>query len=137
MSLSAHQLPREQASLQPTLDTVPFSGFRKVFAPVLRDRRVFLSACSVAQPRLARELFKKYEFAPYSVTGPCTDIGFADAAVTWAALYNLLFRANTKAIEGEHLRNLLSQVCRLNDLQFRHFGRIRDKPYYKEFDLPE
>lgn len=119
-----------------TLETVSFTQFGKMFGPFLKNRRVFLSACSVAQPKLARELFKKYHSAPYSVTGPCEDIGLSDAAVTWASVYNLLFRDGAEAIKGKHLRDYLNQLCKLNGVRYVHFGRITSKPYYKDFELP-
>lgn len=108
-------------------DTVSYREFANIFRPVLRDRRLFLSACGVAKPALARELFADAGRLPYSITGPSRTIEFADAAVTWAALYNLLFRGRDEVIKGRRLRTCLDRLCRLNGVKFAHFGRSSKK----------
>lgn len=119
-----------------TYDSVSFAAFGRTFRPVMAERRLFLSACSVGQLALARELFRSHALSPYSITGPSNDIAFSDAAVTWASLYNLLFRDGASTVEGEHLRAHLGRLCELNSVRFAYFGRTKGRPYFKKFDLP-
>jgi hypothetical protein len=116
-----------------TLDSVPFAKFAEAFAGCLTQRRLFLSACSVAQPDLAQELFKVRELAPYSVTGPSRVINFSSAAATWACLYDLLFRYDSETIKGQDLRDYLKKLCELNGTHFTHFGRITHDPNFRAF----
>jgi hypothetical protein len=133
LHLSCHGNEEEFAL---TLDDVPFVEFAKIFDGVLQRKRLFLSVCSAAQPALARELFRTYATSPYSLTGPSEPIGFSTAAAMWASLYNLLFREQATAVESEHLKNHLKALCKLNGVEFVHFGRIKSPPYYKEWQRP-
>jgi len=119
-----------------TYDVVSFGAFGATFRPIMAERRLFLSACSVGQRALARELFRTHVSSPYSITGPSSDIDFSDAAVTWASLYNLLFRGGAATIGGEHLRANLNKLCELNGVQFAYFGRTGRKPYFRRYGLP-
>ena len=119
-----------------TLDTVSFTTFATIFRPVLADRRIFLSACDVAQEKLAKKLFRDLDTAPYSLTGPTQDIDFSDAAAVWGSLYNLLFRDDAQRIKGPRLREHLTKLCELNDVTFAHFARTNTNPYFNEYALP-
>jgi hypothetical protein len=120
-----------------TLDSVSFHSFAEYFRPVAIRRRIFLSACEVAQTELAKEFFRDHDSSPYSITGPTENIRFCDAAAIWASVYNLLFRDDSKGIEGSRLRDHLGKLCELNEVSFVHFGRIRKPPYYREFGLSQ
>lgn len=119
-----------------TYDRISFTEFATTFRGLLHRRRVFLSACSVAQPELAKELFDSYEGAPYSVVGPREEIDFSTAAVTWASLYNLLFREGAASVQGENIRKHLTALAKLNGTTFVYFGRKKAKPYFAESKLP-
>lgn len=114
-----------------TLDKVPFADYTDVVGPVIGERRLFLSACSIAQPGLARAIYAKYR--PYSITGPRTDIYFSDSAVVWASLYSLLFKDDPLAIRGEAIRKHLAALCGLHQVSFVHFGRTKSTPYFREY----
>jgi hypothetical protein len=116
-----------------TLDVVSFQDYADIIGSVIDDRRLFLSACSIAQPKLAEAVFKKAR--PYSITGPSEDIEFSDAAIVWGALYRLLFKNDPQAIEGGVVRNYLTKLCELHDVKFVHFGRTKGRPYFTEYRL--
>jgi hypothetical protein len=132
LHISCHGTPD---NFRLSLDAVTFGTFARIFRPVLRNRRVFLSACDIAQVELANRLFRDLDTAPYSLTGPTQDIYFSDAAVIWASLYNLLFKDDSEAISGPRLREHLAKLCELNSVSFAHFGRITSSPHYKEYDF--
>jgi hypothetical protein len=116
-----------------TLDEVPFADYARIVGPAIENRRLFLSACSIAQPGLARAVFHRY--GPYSITGPSEDVHFADAAVVWASLYRLLFKYDTEIIEGGVVRRYLQKLCELHDVKFVHFGRTKKQPRFREYHL--
>jgi hypothetical protein len=119
-----------------TYDDVPFERFAAAFGGILHERRVFLSACSVAQPQLATKLFQNYETAPYSATGPSEAIDFSTSTVIWANLYDLLFRDDCQTVLGEQIRKHLEAICRVNSVNFSYFGRRTKKPYFTHYQFP-
>lgn len=120
-----------------TYDDVSFKRFAAIFAGLLHERRVFLSACEIAQRELAQRLFDAYETAPYSATGPCEEIEISTLAAIWASLYDLLFRKEGATVAGLDIRKYLRVLCNLNDVRFRYFGRLQTAPYFKEYRLPK
>ncbi len=57
------------------LDTVPFTDCARIVGPVIENRRLFLSACSFAQPGLARAVFHSYRRRERP--SQSTDVAFA------------------------------------------------------------
>jgi|ERR1700681_86538 len=132
LHISCHGTP-EQFDL--SLDAVTFGTFARIFRPVLHNRRIFLSACDIAQADLADKLFRDLDTAPYSMTGPTEEIYFSDAAAIWASLYNLLFQDDSQTISGTRLREHLTKLCELNNVTFAHFARTNSSPHYIEHNL--
>lgn len=104
-----------------TLDEVEFSEFGRLAAPSLNKRRLFVSACDAVHEKLARALFPRCEI--FSVAGPAEDIEYGDAAVAWAAFYNLAFRSGTRVLRNREVEAALGRVCKAFDLRFHAFFR--------------
>ncbi len=119
-----------------TYDEVPFNRFAEMFSGLLHERRLFLSACEIAQRSLARALFENYETSPYSVTGPYAEADFSTLAAIWTNLYDLLFRNDSVTVAGADIRKYLRILCKVNEVRFRYFGRLKTAPYFKEYRLP-
>ena len=62
-----------------TLDKIPFDELAKMLRGNTSHCRMFLSACSMAKPKLATAIMAKTNFI--SILGPDNKIAFADAAV--------------------------------------------------------
>jgi hypothetical protein len=104
-----------------TLGSVRFSEFGQVARPYLGNRRLFVSACDAVHEKLALALFPLCEL--YSLAGPAEDILYGDAAVAWAAFYNLTFRSGARVLKNSEVEAALKRVCRAFDLRFHAFFR--------------
>lgn len=85
------------------------------------DRRLFLSACSIVHREMAAQIIPVT--GCFSVVGPRRDIGFAEAAVFWPALYHLMFEFDSKAMMRAALAANLIKVTRLFDVEIGYYAR--------------
>ena len=84
LHISCHGSDR---GMDTTFDKVGFDELAEILSPVLNKRRLFLSACSMTNPRLAAQIFKRCHC--HSIMGPNRDIFFDRAAIFWASFYHL------------------------------------------------
>jgi hypothetical protein len=89
-------------SMHTTLDDIPFRELGILLRPYLRERRLFISACSMVNDALARELMT--DSGCYSILGPDEDVRFGDAAVLWAAFYHAMFTNDSTAMRRADLK---------------------------------
>ncbi len=85
------------------------------------DRRLFLSACSIVHKQMAADIIPAT--GCYSVVGPRQDIGFAEAAVFWPALYHLMFERDARAMSRATLATNLKKVAMLFDIEIGYYAR--------------
>lgn len=85
------------------------------------DRRLFLSACSIVHKQMAADIIPVT--GCYSVVGPRQDIGFAEAAVFWPALYHLMFERDAHAMSRATLATNLKKVAMLFDVEIGYYAR--------------
>jgi hypothetical protein len=96
LHLSCHADSKGMAT---TFDSLDFGQLAEIVTPHLNGRRVFLSACEMANSRLATKLL--VSSGCYSVMGPTEDILFSDAALLWSSFYHLMFRTNHAKMQRE------------------------------------
>jgi hypothetical protein len=110
-------------SIELTLDSIPFGDFATIIAPYLRARRLFFSACSVVNRRLADSLMLRSKC--YSIIGPSRDISFGDALLMWATFYHLAFRDEDELkLVGGKIRWALRRINYSFGQEFRYYRRI-------------
>lgn len=85
------------------------------------DRRLFLSACSIVHKQMAADIIPVT--GCYSVVGPRQDIGFAEAAVFWPAMYHLMFERDARAMSRATLATNLKKVAALFDVEIGYYAR--------------
>ncbi len=85
------------------------------------DRRLFLSACSIVHKEMASQIIPVT--GCYSVVGPRRDIGFAEAAVFWPALYHLMFELDSKRMKRATLSANLKKVATLFGVDIGYYAR--------------
>jgi hypothetical protein len=112
-----------------TLDQVSTDDFARLAARFLGKRRLFISACEVANRSLARPLFAACPV--YSMAGPAERISYSDAAVAWAAFYNLVFRGGVRGLKHNEIEAALRKVCRVFGLKFNAYFRDKKDPHYR------
>jgi hypothetical protein len=103
------------------LDEVSNAALAKMLGSEVAGRRVFFSACSIIHEEMAGAIIPPTQL--YSVIGPRDDIGFAQAAVFWPAVYHLMFEHDARAMARPTLVRNLKKVARLFDVDIGYFGR--------------
>jgi hypothetical protein len=117
-------------SIALTLDPLLFEDFVPIIAPYLKSRRLFFSACSVVNHRLAAALMKRSRCN--SIIGPSCSIAFDDSLLMWALFYHLASRDEGEArLLGGKIRWALRRVNRSFGQEF-HYYRKFDHGWRKE-----
>ncbi len=104
-------------------EEIDFDELAILLKPCLRNRRLFLSACSMIHDDFAREVITKT--GCYSVVGPTTDIYFRDAAVFWISAYHLMFKADKKRMVNSTLKAELGRVRDLFKLDIAYYSKSK------------
>ncbi|WP_395449810.1 hypothetical protein ACHMW7_08335 [Aminobacter sp. UC22_36] len=107
-------------------EDIDFDELAILLKPCLKNRRLFLSVCSMVHDDFADEIISKT--GCYSVVGPTTDIYFRDAAVFWIAAYHLIFKADRNRIASRTLRIELGRVRDLFDLDIAYYSKSKTLP---------
>ena len=120
--------------IRTTFDTLSNSKLSDMLRHQLRNRRVFVSACAMANEELAGELFAKSEILSFA--GPIVRIGFDDAAAFWVSFYHLMFKIDEDSMAGENVRDILNKLSVIFDVQMNYFVRSKSNRGYKMHAFP-
>lgn len=104
-----------------TIDDIPFVKLSKILKPVLGKRRLFLSACSMANSKLAKSLFSESEC--FSMIGPKRNVEFNDAAILWSSFYHLMFKRNSRAMKHTMVIENAQKVSTTFNVPLNYFQR--------------
>lgn len=101
-------------------DDIDYDELGEILTPHLKNRRLFLSACSMVHQTMAKAIIPAT--GCYSIVGPKRDIRFTDAAVVWASIYHLMFTKNDTAMKRSVLKSRLMGVSELFDVELSYFS---------------
>ncbi|MEQ8407305.1 MAG: hypothetical protein RKH07_03425 [Gammaproteobacteria bacterium] len=121
LHVSAHAEPEGMCTTNQ--DEIDYDDFAEIINPHMRNRRLFMSACSMVHEDLAKEIIPAS--GCYSVIGPRTDIKFTDAAVLWTILYHQLFSENYKLISHQALKKCLVETTKLLNIEIAYFSKSK------------
>jgi hypothetical protein len=82
-----------------------------MIAPHIKNRRLFVSACSATNRHFADSVMPSS--GCYSILGPDQDILFSDAAVLWASFYHVMFRAHSTAMKYAVIKAKAQEVANM------------------------
>jgi len=103
-----------------TLEKVPYLEFATIFSGLLKNRRLFVSACDVGN-ELFSEIVVAKNRGMYSIACPTTKI-FSDQAVAfWSAFYVKLFSDNMSYVKNDSIAFALKRLCDLYGADFFWF----------------
>ena len=105
------------AGISTTLGDITYAKFAQIFHGHLKNRRLFLSACSAGNDLFAN-CMQAHNKGMYSIAAPVDDINFTHAAALWAALYVRMFSLDGNSMKSKEIHNALKQICGLFDIQF-------------------
>lgn len=107
--------------LEMALEPVTYREFAQIFANRLRNRRLFVSACSAGNKQFA-ELVRKRNKDIMSVAAPSKDIRFDHAVAFWSAFYVKTFSLNSKSMNSERIEQVLKPLAGIFD-ESVHFSK--------------
>ena len=104
-------------------EEINYNDLADILVPYLKNRRLFLSACSMVHDKMAKEIIPKT--GCYSIVGPKDDIDFAVAAVFWPSIYHLMFAKSGSVMKHTALKANLTKVANLFDVKIGYYSRSR------------
>ena len=107
-----------------TLDFVSYEALGEKLKSCLLGRRVFVSGCQMASPRLAAAILKGTGCT--SLLGPKDKINFDDSAAFWLMFYHLMFKADAKKMKHSEIEYFSSEMSRLIEESFSYFRTDAD-----------
>jgi hypothetical protein len=108
LHISCHANKTEMAT---TFDDISYEDLADMLTPCLENRRVFVSACQMANRTLAKHLL--VGTGCYSLIGPAQAINFDDAAAFWVSFYHLMFKANERGMGRKNLQWCITELSAL------------------------
>jgi len=112
-------------SIWTTLDEIHFEELGDLLEVNLYNKRLFLSACSVVNKRLAEQVIQKANC--YSIIGPKHDIEFRDATIMWASFYHLMFKNDATRMGREALTKNLQKIVDAFGQEMNYFSISKEK----------
>ena len=131
LHISCHANKNEMCT---TFNDIPFSELGDILKEIGEDRRIFLSACSMANLSLANEIIPKSRC--YSILGPSIKIDFDDAAIFWTSFYHLMFKHNPKVMKREMVLSNAEKIARILKIKLNYFGRKSNRKGVSRTKLP-
>jgi hypothetical protein len=109
-----------KTGLDLALESLSFEELAEMLRPVLKNRRLFFSSCSVMNDRCATALLAKT--GCYSVIGPSRKINFDRAAGFWSAFYHLMLRDEAKSMKHSQLKKTTAMLRKLFDVKVDYYS---------------
>jgi hypothetical protein len=132
LHLSCHANKTEMTT---TFDDISFEELGSMLGLCVENRRVFVSACEMANRKLAKQLLQ--DTGCYSLIGPAKAINFDDAAAFWVSFnfddaaafwvsfYHLMFKANERGMGRKNLQWCITELSALFDEPVNYYSASR------------
>jgi hypothetical protein len=101
-----------KSSLSTTLDGIDYEEFATIFAGRLKNRRLFVSACSAGNAKFAK-LVRNQNKGVISVAAPAKDIQFDHAVAFWSSFYVKTFSTNSRSMSSDRIAAVLRPLANL------------------------
>jgi hypothetical protein len=108
-----------------TFDQIPFEKLGEILRPKLKDKRLFVSACSMTNKYLAKSIIPDSQC--YSIIGPKRAVPFNDAAILWASFYHLMFSANSNSMKREEILKNTRSIANLYGVPLNYYSKSKEE----------
>lgn len=109
-----------------TFDDLSYEELGEMLGPCLDRRRVFVSACQMANKRCATALLK--DTGCFSLVGPAKKINIDDAAAFWITFYHLMFKVDDRVMKHRDVEYYVTELASLFKEPMSYFRRSSDNP---------
>lgn len=131
LHISAHGEP--EGMVTTNLDEIDYDELSDLLIPHIRNKRLFLSACSMVHEDMAAHLIPNT--GCYSIIGPNDDIHFHRAAIFWASLYHLMFLKDSEKFSRLRLKQTLQKTSELFEVNVNFFSKANTHRGFREDEL--
>lgn len=107
------------STMETTLDSIGFKELGVMLGSCLDYRRLFLSACSMVNNTLAKELL--VDSNCHSIIGPYDPVLFSDSAIFWSSFYHLMFSENETSMRLKYIRNSIKKLTNLFGVSVNYY----------------
>ncbi len=129
LHISCHGNTKKNA-LVLSLDEITFDELAEMLSPNFQKKRLFLSACSLVNYKLAETVIPMTKC--YSVIGPSKDIYFRDAVIMWASFYHLIFKKEFEKMTREEILLGLKKVSNMFSISLNYFSISKSKGFKQD-----
>jgi hypothetical protein len=99
-------------TLETTLDSVTYQEFAEIFEGKLKERRLFVSACSAGNEIFAEVVGGKNKDL-FSIAASATDIRFDHAVAFWSSFYVKTFSLNAESMNSARIAEVAKPLTML------------------------
>ena len=109
-----------------TLDSITYLQFASIFDGLLRNRRLFMSACETGN-QLFSEIVAAKNKGMYSIAAPIDNIRFDQAYAIWTAFYTKAYLIDHKKMKTQYMYAAMQKLCKLFEVRFHWSGYTAKK----------
>lgn len=110
----------------------PFSEFNEMFKYFGKNKRLFLSSCSVMNGDSIINEMLDTQFL--SITGPLNDINFNNALIFWASFYHLMFKKDQSFMDNSDMRNTINELATIFGVEMSTIIRKKNGKGYIRYN---
>lgn len=133
LHVSAHG---SATGIDTTLGVINYARFAEIFGGHLKNRRIFLSACSVGNDSFVTHM-QAANKGMYSIAAPVDEIEFRHAAALWSALYVRMFSLDSGGMKSSEIRDALTPMCDFFEISFLWSYRLKNDKWVNSTISPK
>jgi hypothetical protein len=118
-----------------TLETVSIVRLSEIFQNILRNRRLFMSACEVGSELNSTTISSRNQ-GMYSIVSPMDRIRFDHAAAAWAAYYVRVFELKYASMKHRDMTETLIHISQLFGIRFFYSHYKAEVKRWEHQELP-
>jgi hypothetical protein len=105
-------------------DDLTNAEFEQLTKTLLKDKRIFLSACKGANRDIATRMVVNNK--AYSLIGVPVDLDFDKSALFWPSFYHLLNEIDSNKMKRDQIVDVLKKLVNLFNIPVNYYSRIRE-----------
>jgi hypothetical protein len=116
-------------SLETTLDPVTYKDFAEIFKDKLKNRRLFVSACSVGNESFTKLVHCKNK-GIISIAAPSDNIPFDHAVAFWSSFYVKTFSIEKESMSSSCIKDVIEPLATLFSAPMHFASRNHKKKQF-------